>query len=506
MKIVECVPNFSEARRPEVVAAIAQAVAEVDGVHLLDRSSDLDHNRTVLTFAGEPQAVQEAAFRAIARAAELIDLEQHRGEHPRLGATDVVPFIPIQGVSMDECVALARELGERVGRELGIPVYLYEYAATRPERRNLAAIRKGEYEQLKAEIGQNPAREPDFGPAKVGPAGATVIGARDPLIAFNVYLTTSEVAVARQIARAVRHSSGGLRFVKALGLLVDGRAQVSMNLTNYRKTPIARVVEFIRREAARYGVGIHHSELVGLIPQEALTEAAVWYLQLDQFEPGQVLENRLQAAMQAQQTADFLEAVAAPSPTPGGGSAAAHAGALGAALAEMVAGLTLGKKAYASVQEEMETLRQRAAALRAALTRGVSRDAAAFDAILEAFRLPKSTAEEKTARREAIQQATVRAAEVPLETARQAVEVMELALQAAAHGNRNAITDAAAGASLARAALTAAGYNVRINLGGLDDQETATRLLDELRQLETRATALETRLQDTLTERGGLTF
>jgi glutamate formiminotransferase len=234
--IVECIANYSEARRPEVVESIAEAVRSVQGAQVLDRHSDMDHNRTVITFAGPPEAVEEAAFRSIARAAELIDLNEHRGEHPRIGATDVVPFVPISEVSMDDCVAIARRLGQRVADELGIPVYLYEKAAVRPERTRLEVIRRGEYEALKEEIGTNPEREPDFGPNQVGPAGATVIGARSPLIAFNVYLTSDDQAIAKKIARAIRHSSGGLRHVKALGLLVDGRAQVSMNLTDFRRS------------------------------------------------------------------------------------------------------------------------------------------------------------------------------------------------------------------------------------------------------------------------------
>ena len=293
-KIVECVPNFSEGRRRSVIEAIAAAIANVDGVRVLDVQSDEDHNRTVVTFVGSPEAVVEGAFQSIATAAQLIDLNHHRGEHPRIGAADVVPLVPVRGVTMEECVALARQLGQRVGEELGIPVYLYEEAATRPERRNLADIRRGEYEGLKEEILTNPDRAPDFGPARLGPAGATVIGARQFLIAYNVYLTTDDVEIARRIARAVRHSSGGLRYVKALGLLVNGKAQVSMNLTDFRRTPVYRVVEMIRREAARYGVSIERSELIGLIPQQALLDAAQWYLQLDGFTPDQVLENRLQ--------------------------------------------------------------------------------------------------------------------------------------------------------------------------------------------------------------------
>ncbi len=293
--LVECVPNFSEGRRPAVIEAIAAAIRAhaAAGIRLLDIESDADHNRSVFTVVGPPQAMMEAAFDAIRTAAGLIDLEQHRGAHPRIGATDVVPFVPLRGVEMADCVTLARQLGQRVGEELQIPVYLYEAAATRPDRVNLADIRRGEYEGLKTEIGVNPDRRPDFGPCRLGPAGATVIGARTFLIAFNVYLTTPDVEIARKIAKTVRQSSGGLRYVKALGLSVNGKAQVSMNLTDFEKTPIHVAVELIRREAQRYGVTIESSELVGLIPQQALLDAAVWYLQLDNFRPNMVLENRL---------------------------------------------------------------------------------------------------------------------------------------------------------------------------------------------------------------------
>ncbi|MBN1965929.1 MAG: glutamate formimidoyltransferase, partial [Anaerolineae bacterium] len=296
LPLVECVPNFSEGRRPEVVAQIVAAIRAVPGVTVLDTSSDADHNRTVVTFAGAPEAAAEAAFAGIATAAQLINLDEHRGEHPRIGATDVCPFVPLQGVTMDDCVALARQVGERVGRELGIPVYLYEAAATRPERQNLATIRKGEYEGLKESIRSDPYRDPDFGPAELGPAGATVIGARPFLVAYNVYLNTDNVEIAQRIARAIRHSNGGLRYVKALGLLVEGQAQVSMNLTDFHGTPVHQAVELIRREALRYGVLPTYSELVGLIPEDALIDAAMYYLQLDRFTRDQILERQVRAA------------------------------------------------------------------------------------------------------------------------------------------------------------------------------------------------------------------
>lgn len=291
--IIECVPNFSEGRRPKVVEQIVDAIRSVEGVRVLDYSSDEDHNRSVVTMIGGPAAIAEAAFQGVVVAADLIDLDEHEGEHPRLGATDVVPFIPVRNTTMDECIKIANEVGERIGEELGIPVYLYEKAAIRPDRKNLADIRRGEYERLKEEIGTNPDRDPDYGPASVGPAGATVVGARPFLIAYNVYLNTEDVEVAKKIARAVRHSSGGLRHVKALGLLVDGQAQVSMNLTDFTKTPIPHVVEFIRREAQRYGHMITHSELIGMAPMQAFVDAAMWYLQLDDAKMEQVIETHL---------------------------------------------------------------------------------------------------------------------------------------------------------------------------------------------------------------------
>lgn len=508
-KIVECIPNFSEARRPEVVDAIVAAVQSVSEVSLLDRSSDNDHNRTVLTFAGPPKPVAEAAFRAIKTAGELINMDEHEGGHPRIGATDVVPFVPISDVTMDECVALAYELGARVGNELQIPVFFYEKAAKDPNRVNLAKVRKGQYEGLKAEVGTPKQRIPDEGPHQIPTTGATVIGARDPLVAFNVYLTTDDVDIAKKIGVAVRNSSGGLRFVKGMGLLVDGRAQVSMNLTNYHKTSIARVVEYIRREAERYGVGIHHSELVGLIPQEALVDAAVWYMQLDQFEKDQVLEIRLADAAQEELAAkkvDFLDALADENPTPGGGSAAAHAGAMGAGLVAMVARLSIGKKKYADVEGEMKSVLKEAEELRGKLTNAVDEDAASFDAIMQAFKLPKGTDDEKAARSQAIQDATLYAAEVPLQTATDAVRVMELALRVASVGNSNAITDGASGAAMARAALTSAGYNVRINLSSLKDKDKAAELLDALKVLEAKADEIDVDLRKTLEERGGLDF
>lgn len=297
MALVECVANFSEGRCQHVIDAIVQAVGGVAGTAVLDVHTDADHNRSVVTFAGEPESVLKSAYAGIATAARLIDLDEHQGQHPRIGAADVVPFVPLSGITLEECAALARQLGERVGRELQIPVYLYEAAATRADRVNLADVRRGEYEGLRDAILNDPDRAPDYGPSRLGKAGATAIGARLPLIAYNVYLNTSDVEIARKIAASIRYSGGGLAHVKALGLLVNGRAQVSMNLTDYTRTPVARVLEMIRSEAARYGVAVVSSELVGLIPQAALIEAARWYLQLDDFSADQILEERLRARL-----------------------------------------------------------------------------------------------------------------------------------------------------------------------------------------------------------------
>ena len=509
--IVECIPNFSDARRPEVVEAIIAAIASVEGVNILDRHSDMDHNRTVITFVGRPEGVEEAAFQAIAKAGELIDLDQHQGEHPRIGATDVVPFVPISGISMVECVEIARRLGKRVGEALKIPVYLYEEAATRPERVNLENIRRGQYETLKQEIGEVPAREPDFGPSRLTGAGATVIGARQPLIAYNVYLTTDDVAIANKIARAIRHSSGGLRYVKAMGVLVEGLAQVSMNLTNYRRTSMASVVEMIRREAHRYGVDVHHSELVGLVPNQALVDAAVWYMQMDQFEAGQILENQLFEAASpsgespvSTQDEGFLEALASGDPTPGGGSAAAYSAAMAASLVAMVGRVTVGKKKYADVEGEMWHLVEEATELQRAMRAAVKKDAEAFESYMKARRLPQDTDQQKSERIQAIQAASINAAEVPLQVARHALQILRLALKAAEMGNVNAVSDAGSAAALAQAALEGAGLNVRINLLGIEKEAEPARMLNELRSLENQAAKLKDSLRVVLNDRGGL--
>ncbi len=296
MKLVECVPNFSEGRDPKVLDDVVGAMTEVEGVRLLDKEMDADHNRAVVTIIGPPEAVLEGAFRGISRASEVIDLSKHTGEHPRMGATDVCPFVPVKGVTMGDCVELATRLGERVGKELSIPVFLYEAAATRPERENLAKVRKGQFEGLSEEIGKNPEKDPDFGPSKIHPtAGAIAIGARPFLVAYNINLDTDDLKIAKTIANAIRHARGGYRYVKAMGFEIKDRGivQVSINMVNYKKSPLFRVFETVKREAARYGVNVLGSEVVGLVPADALVACADFYLQLEDFQADQVLENRL---------------------------------------------------------------------------------------------------------------------------------------------------------------------------------------------------------------------
>jgi glutamate formiminotransferase/formiminotetrahydrofolate cyclodeaminase len=505
-EIIECVPNFSDGRNPEVYNAIADAVRTVRGAQVLDVSSDPDHNRTVITFVGNAQAVEEAAFRAIKCAAGLINLNQHKGEHPRIGATDVVPFIPVSGVTMEECVELAHRLGQRVGQELDIAVYMYARAATRPEREKLSNIRKGEYEAWREEVGRVPERDPDYGPAQPRTWGATVIGARPFLIAYNIYLDTDDLRTAKRIAGSVRASSGGLQNVQALGFMVEGQAQVSMNLLNFARTPIHRVQELVRREARQEGVSITHAELIGLAPQQAFLDAANWYLQVRDIEEDQLLEQRMarvdeeDQSLQRKVPEGFLEALADATPTPGGGSVAALTGALGAALVQMVGGLTLGRKKYADVHERVREMVDRAQRLRYELTSSIVRDAEAFDALFQTFR-DKELAEPE--RSEAIEKATIAAAEVPLQVVRLCREATELALEMAKIGNVNAATDAASAGIVARAAAQIAALNVRVNAAGLEEDELAIRWTEEATRLNQEIDKLSLELQDVAARRGG---
>ena len=483
-RIVECVPNVSEGRRPEVVEQLIQTIVSVPGAILLDSESDADHHRSVLTFAGEPAPVMEAAFRLVKRASELIDLNQHRGEHPRMGATDVVPFVPVEGVTLEDCAEFARATGRRIGEELGIPVFLYEAAASRASRTSLADVRRGEFEGLREQIGRDESRQPDFGPARIhATAGATAVGARRVLVAFNANLNTGDIRVAKAIAAAIREQSGGLKNVRALGFSIENgrRAQVSMNLVNVEATPIHRVLALVRDEAARHGAAISGCEVVGLVPEAALLSTAEHALQLEGFRRDQVLELRLRTPplTEAVPIGDFFDQVAGPTPTPGGGTVAAVTGALASCLATMVANLTLGKKKYAASEGAMLELKREAESLRRDLLALGRRDSDAFDDVLRARRLPQSTPSEREERDRAMGSADLEACRVPLETAAACVRLVGLAETATRQGNVNAASDAGVAGWLARAAGEGALLNVQINLKSLaasaDKEDVTTR-------------------------------
>ncbi|MGA8743033.1 MAG: glutamate formimidoyltransferase [Terracidiphilus sp.] len=469
--LVECVPNFSEGRDKAKVDAIVEAM-KVPGVYLLDREMDADHNRCVITLVGEREAIQEAAIRGVGKAAELIDLTQHQGAHPRMGAADVVPFIPIDGVTLEDCVAMAKHVGAEIAKRFAVPVYLYEAAATSPERQNLENIRRGQFEGIRTEIATNPARKPDFGEAKAHPtAGATVVGARKALIAYNVFLNTADVDVAKKIAKAVRASSGGFRFVKGAGFLVRGMAQVSMNLTDFEQTPIARVFEIVKREAARYGVVPVSSEIVGLIPKAALEQAAEWFLQVENFDSSLILENRLAAVMGGKTAVGglragvepFIEQLAGPTATPGGGSAAAASGAMAAGLAHMVAAMSRGKKAYLQHEAQLSEAIARLATLREELKAAIDADAESYNVVMKAYRAARETDDGGVGVNAALKQAT----SVPLGVAERAAEVARIAEALRPITNPNMASDLTTGIALAGAALTGALANVEINVGSM---------------------------------------
>jgi glutamate formiminotransferase len=472
--IVECVPNFSEGRDKSRVDAIVAAM-NIDGVHLLDREMDADHNRCVITLAGEREAIQEAAIRGVGKAAELIDLNQHQGAHPRLGAADVVPFIPIEGVTIEDCVAMARQTGEQIWKRFQIPVYLYESAAASPARQNLENIRRGQFEGIRDEIAVNPARTPDFGEARLHPtAGACVVGARKFLIAYNVFLNTPDVDIAKRVAKAVRFSTGGLRFVKAAGFLVRGQAQVSMNLTDFEQTPMHRVFEMVRSEAQRYGVKPTSSEIVGLVPKKALEQAAEWFLQVENFDSSLILENRLSSVMSGKTAVGglragveaFIEQLAAATATPGGGSAAAASGAMAAALATMVASMSRGKKAYAPYERQLSEAISRLSQLREELKASIDTDAEAYQSVMAAYKKAKDSAAADGIIDAALKQAT----SVPLSVAERAREVLQIVERLRPMTNRNMKSDLVAAAALARAAIEGALANVEINLESLKDK------------------------------------
>jgi len=472
--LVECVPNFSEGRDKAKVDAILEAM-KMDGAYLLDREMDADHNRCVITLVGDPVNVAEAAIRGVGKAAELIDLTKHTGAHPRLGAADVVPFIPIEGVTLEDCVAIARRVGEEIWKRYKVPVYLYEAAAQSSERQNLENVRRGQFEGIREEVKTNPDRRPDFGDAALHPtAGATVVGARKFLVAYNVYLNTPDVEIARKVAKSIRFSNGGLRYVKGMGVGVRGLAQVSMNLTDTDQTPIARVFEYVKREAARYGVMPLSSEIVGLIPKKALEEAAEWFLQIENFDSSLILENRLAGVMSGKTAVGgiragvepFVEQLAAPTAAPGGGSASAAAGAMAAGLGSMVAGMSRGKKAYLQYERELSGAIRRLAELREELKAAIDADATSFNEVMAALKKLKDNPDAQKDMDAALKKATT----IPLTVAERAKEVRTIVESLRPITNPKMASDVTVGVALAGAAVEGALANVEINLSDLKDE------------------------------------
>lgn len=507
-QIVECVPNFSEGRDSGVIDQITSAIKKVAGVELLDVDPGRDTNRTVVTFAGSPAGVEEAAFQAIKKAAELIDMSRHNGAHPRMGATDVCPFVPVSGVTMADCVEIARKLGRRVGEELAIPVYLYEEAATSAERKSLAYIRAGEYEGLPEKL-KNKEFKPDFGKAVFNnKAGATVIGAREFLIAYNVNLNTRNVKLAKEIAKRMREKGrvvknpetgvketipGTLKAVRAVGWYIAEyqMAQISVNLLNYNITPLHRVFEEAERLAAEFGVRVTGSELVGLIPLEAVLKVGRHYLrkqggclgvaekevvrtavqslglaEISSFKPEhKIIEYRFRkkGPLASMDLVDFCAELASDSPAPGGGSIAALNGALSAGLSAMVGNLTHGKKGYEEVRDEMEGVAEKAQPLKDFFIEAIDKDTEAFNCLMAAFSLPKKSDEEKKIRQDAIEEATKGATLIPFAVLEKSRTAAELALVVAVKGNRNSLSDAGVAGLTAAVCAEGALYNVMIN-------------------------------------------
>jgi len=501
-RLIECVPNFSEGRDAAKVEAIVSAMSGVPGVYVLDREMDADHNRSVVTLAGEPDAVAEAALLGAGKALELIDLTKHTGAHPRVGATDVLPFIPIDGVTIEDCVALARRVGNDLWKRYRIPVFFYEAAATRPDRVNLENVRRGQFEGLREEMKKNHDRQPDVGEPKLHPtAGVTVVGARKFLIAYNVNLNTSDVGIANKIAKAIRFSSGGFRYVKSMGVELKARnlAQVSINLTDFEQTPMHRVYEMVKREAERYGVMPVGSEIVGLVPKKAIEMAADFFLQLENFSPAQVFENKLTDALSgapitttakdgklAGLARPFLDAVATPAATPGGGSASAFAGALAAALAQMVAGLSRKKKSQAEFVDQLSAALDEMRKTADELASAIDRDAESYDSVMAAFKMPKGDAEETRLREEAIQQATRGASEVPMQVAKRTVALFERLGQLEAIVAASMRSDLQVARLMAEAGARGALANVEINLDGLTDAAYTLSMRAEVAALRQR--------------------
>lgn len=533
-KIVECVPNFSEGKDKSIINAISAAVESVDGVKLLDIDPGEDFNRTVYTFVGEPEPVLEAAFRAAKVGVGLIDMTKHEGEHARMGALDVCPFIPIKSVTEKDCIELSKKFGERMAKELGVPVFLYAKSATKPERVRLPDIRKGEYEALEEKF-KDPSFKPDYGePVFVPKSGATATGCRDILLAYNVNLNTNDKSIASKVSGKIRTSGvikkdkdgnkilgpdgkleripGRFKGVQAGGMMYDENiAQVSMNLLNYREVNLHDVFEAVQEEAEKQGVKATGSEIVGLVPKEALVLAGKFYSKKDNlkitdeeelvalaidklglselypFKPEEkVIEYMIEETgpLASMKVNGFLSELASSSPAPGGGSAAALTGSLGAALSSMVCNLTVGKEKYADVQDEIKETLKKSEQLRKELTELIDKDTEAFNDVMKAFKMPKDTEKQIEKRKKAIQEGYKTAAMVPLETARTCEKILDVALIVAEKGNQNSITDAAVSALMTNAGVHSAILNVEINLGSIKDEDFVKKISKELETIK----------------------
>lgn len=546
-KIIECVPNFSEGRDMSVIKQITDVIESVDGIKLLDVDPGKDTNRTVVTFVGNPESVCEAAFLGVKKASEVIDMSKHHGEHPRMGATDVVPLIPVNGITMEEAAECARKLGKRIGEELGIPVYCYENAAFEEKRRNLASCRSGEYEGLKKKLA-DPEWKPDFGPAEFNErSGATAVGARDFLVAFNINLNTTSTRRANAIAFDVREKgreiigengektniAGSLNSVKAIGWYIEeyGIAQISMNLTNISVTPVHVAFDEVCRKAEARGVRVTGSELVGLIPLKAMLEAGKYFLRKQQRSTGVSDDELIKIAIKSMGLSEihefipvekiiefvmaekgktnltdlslkrFMEVTASESPAPGGGSVAAYIGAMGAALGTMVANLSSHKKGWDDRWEEFSEWAEKGKDIQNRLLDLVDEDTEAFNMIMEAFDLPKKTEEEKRARNRAIQDSTKKAAMVPFRVMEKAYEAYEVIRAMADKGNPNSITDAGVGAMAIRSSIKGACLNVEINVKNLEDKDFALDILSRAKDLESRSCEAEKEILDLIESR-----
>ncbi|TFG33835.1 glutamate formimidoyltransferase [Candidatus Thorarchaeota archaeon] len=512
VKVVECVPNFSEGRRKEVIDAIADAIKSVESVRLLDVEFDPDHNRSVFTFIGEPQDVKEAALKAAEVAVQKIDLTKHKGAHPRMGAVDVVPFIPLHGTTVGECIELSKEFAEEFSKRCNVPVYLYSKAATRPDRVDLPNIREGEFEGLRALIGTDPDKTPDYGPNKIHPtAGATATGSRNFLIAINFNLNTTNLAVAKACADAVRGTTGGFVNVQGIGLDLPAKncVQVSLNLTHPKRTKIHQVFEVVKNEARRFGATVIETEIVGMVPLFVLLDALRYYLQPEKLDESMILDLYYLGGAQDPTKKTFTEMsmiefgneVRRARATPGGGSVAAAIGSFGAGLVCMVTGLSLTGRKFAGIKEEMLEHRHACEYDRGVLMDLVEKDSAAFDVVMDAFKLPEETEDEKKVKEETIQKGTIHAAEMPLTTMRHALSAMEHDRVAAEKGNINTITDAGVAAHALMAAIEGAALNVRINLDNIKDKGFVDKTAKEVDQILTDGRRLKTEILEIVENR-----